>query len=557
MNTRSGPFLTASKNVTNIAKGQGTFTNVPDEAYDERYDLDRRTLLIGSGLDYALAHNQKLSLRADYTRYDHRENQFIGERFEAPTVSGSYDLQDDTFGAVVPPTANVSDAANWVYRNKKASTLTHLPDIDNVYSVKLNYDYNTQPGAHGIGFQAGANWREIDRTFDETQVSYLLPKGVTLNLAQVLANGGKTATALGPNFIDDDAFWNFITTNGTPTVNTFDTADYRLKEDVLAGNAALFFTTDRFRAIAGVRVEKTWSRDATADTENNVITPETRKYDYTNWLPNVQLQYDLTRRLRAKFAFTETIARPDFSDYAMGRTVTVDEFGHTTISGTNPYLQPRTSRNFDLDLEYYFHNGFASIGIFRKNLEHEEFKQLTTTKDASGVIVLTETMPLNTGSGRVDGLEVNFVVDKMDFLPGPLSGLSFAANYTRLIGHWNVVFTDGSTRDVPGLRNQPTYMANLNLGWRSGRLALHGAVNFRGRMFTGTYGTDPNDDAFYRPVTSVSAGADFRLYRNVSIFFEGAGLNNPKKEQYTGPDQVITNAIWAGRSFWGGVKVKM
>lgn len=555
-NARSGPFLTA-KNVTGVATDAGTFANVPDEAYDERYDLNRQTILIGSGLDYAIGRNQALSFRAGYTRYIHNEADYVGERFEAPTVSGSYDISDGGFGAAIPSSTAVANAANWAYRNKKPSTITQFPDRDNVYSAKLDYDYNTQPGARGFGVEAGLYWQRLDRHFDETQLSYMLPTATKLNLGQVLAGGVNSASALGPNIIDDAAFWNFIQTQGTLSVNPLQTADYDLKEDVAAAHATFFYTTDRLKIMAGARVEKTWSDDRTGNTQNGAIVPIRNQYSYTNPLPNVQIQYDLTAGLRAKFAFTETIARPDFQDYAMGRTVTTDVFGNTVISGTNPKLQPRESNNYDLDLEYYFHGGFASIGLFRKDLRHEEFKQLTNVTNDAGNIVLQITQPLNTGSGTVNGLEAAFRFDRMDFLPKPLDGLSFGANFTRLIGRWDVVFTDGSTRTVGGLRNQPTYLANVNLGYALGRFSINAAMTFRGKMFTGTFGTDPTQDVYYRPYASLSLDANYRLTRGVRLFFQASNLNGGKKEQYTGSDAVLTNAIWVGPSFKGGVKFKL
>jgi TonB-dependent receptor len=381
-----------------------------------------------------------------------------------------------------------------------------------------------------------------------------LPKGTATNLAAFLP-AGTTVDGVNPNLVNPN-FWQYIETNGVLSVNQEQTADYHLVEDVFAGHAEVIYRLPQLRVMLGSRLEDTRSTDQTSDVISNVITPVKRDINYTELLPNAQALYDLRPNLRLRAAYTETIARPDFSDFAMGRTTSVDSNGYPVISGTNPYLKPRQSRNYDFSVDYNFRDGFASMGLFRKELRREEFKELTQQTNGQGVIILTETMPLNSGRARMNGVEITVSQDRFWFLPHPLDGLYANANYTRMEGVWKVVFSNGSTRDVDGLRNQPTWLGNLTAGYRLGPIDVSTSVRWRGRTFTGTFGTTAAGDIWYQDYTRVDAHASYKLNSHLSFYVEGRNLNNAYLRQTTGLYNALTSAVDPGPSGFVGVKFK-
>ncbi len=556
---RGGPFLTATA-VTNVGPGTGAFTRATNEQYLESYELDRTTWLIGSGLDYRVGSRSVVAIRGAYTRYAHDEVDSISEKFQFANVAGTYTLTDTEGLLSLTPNAQISDPANWNYanRNNRPSTHTRLPDRDNVYSLRADYDFNAFATARGFGFKSGLYWRRLDRNFDQTVDSYSLPSGVTLNLGQVLdARASRTLDGVAPATIDPDAFWGFMESKGTLTRTLAPGSDYRLTEDVFAAHAATTYTLEDFRLLAGFRVETTRATNSTGNVVNGVVTPVTWDIDYTNLLPNLQAFYDLTRQLRLRLAYTQTLARPDFNSFAMGQTVTPDGNGNPIVSGTNPRLPPREASNYDSSIEYYFSDGYVSLGAFYKDLRHETFTQQTQTRDGSGNVILTERLPLDSGAGTLRGLEFSFARRTFRELPAPLNAFGLRASYTYLDGHWNVVFTDGSRRTVNGLRNQPKWLGNVELTYTRRTFDLTLAWRLRGRTFTGTFGTDAAGDGWTGRYQRLDLQAGFALRRGLKLFVEARNLNNAFWIEDMGLTRSMTSSVNPGRSFGVGMKYQM
>jgi iron complex outermembrane receptor protein len=229
---------------------------------------------------------------------------------------------------------------------------------------------------------------------------------------------------------------------------------------------------------------------------NGVNTPVTRDLTYRNTLPNVQASYDLTPRLRLRAAFTKTLARPDFNQFAMGQTETRDANGFPVITGTNPDLPPRLASGYDLSAEYNFKDGYASVGLFHKDLANESFNQTTRDTNPAGNVIFTRTIPLGSGSGTLRGFEASWVKRRFSELPAPLNRFGLEANFTRLDGEWNVVFANGTRRTVDGLRNQPRWLGSIIPSYTIGRFELRAPWRLRGKTFTGTFGTTAAGDVY-------------------------------------------------------------
>jgi TonB-dependent receptor len=318
------------------------------------------------------------------------------------------------------------------------------------------------------------------------------------------------------------------------------------------------FTTDNFRALVGFRIEQTKFVNESANTVAGVITPVLRRFKYSEFLPNVQLSYEPAPGLKLRAAFTEAIGRPDFADFANGYTVTFNAAGVEVVSGTNPYLPPRKSKNYDASIEYYIRGGYIALGLFQKDLVNETFRQVRETRDGAGVLTKIETIPLSAGSAKVQGLELSFVKERLDFLPGFLANFGLNANYTYLEGDWHVVFTDGSRRTVDGLRNQPKWLGNVVLNYNQGRFGANLGYRLRGKTFTGSFGTTPATDGWIDSYARLDAQVNFKLLPKLTLFAEGKNLTNRYWVEQTGLEaDALTGSNNPGRVFWFGLTYKM
>ncbi len=91
------------------------------------------------------------------------------------------------------------------------------------------------------------------------------------------------------------------------------------------------------------------------------------------WLPSVNVNYALSDELIARFAASKTMARPAFDLLTPGFTATESPWGVDTSSvrNNNPRLQPLTSNNIDISLEWYFDKtGLLAVTLFRKDMKN-------------------------------------------------------------------------------------------------------------------------------------------------------------------------------------------
>ncbi|WP_230771602.1 TonB-dependent receptor [Sphingomonas sp. Leaf4] len=558
---RGGTFITGTR-VTGATPQGGSFTNGVGETYFERYRLNRETILIGSGLDYRIASDASLALRGAYTRYNHDEELFRSERFQVSGLSGAYTLEPEVPGVALSTTslATVANPANWVQRTGRPAFDQQIPHRDNVYNSSAELNWNAQPGARGAGLVSGVAWRRLDRDFDQTTLNYTLPGGRVYRLSDVLdpAAGEQIPNGTDPVFLNRRGYIDFITANGTFTRDEARTTDYALVEDVLAGHVSAVWSRPGFRALAGLRFEQTDVDNRTGGTTTGVVATQVRRRSYDAFLPNVQVTIDPVSNFKLRLAYTETLARPDFADFANGVTTTFNAAGVRVISGANPGINPRAARNYDGSVEWYFRGGYVSLGMFRKDLSNETFRQVRNSFDANGVLTQIETIPLNSGSAQLHGLEASIVKDRFDGLPGPLANFGFNGNYTLLDGEWNVVFTDGSKRRVDGLRNQPKWLANLILSYNDGPVGLNAAWRLRGRTFTGSFGATPAQDIWIDRYDRVDAQATLRPLPRLTLFAEARNLTNRYWIEQTGLSaDATTTATTQGRSYWMGATFKM
>lgn len=190
-------------------------------------------------------------------------------------------------------------------------------------------------------------------------------------------------------------------------------------------------------------------------------TPINVKNDYTDWLPNANVNVHFGRDWQLRLAATKTRTRPQFSDLnpALSIAAPITGCGATTTcfrtgSGGNPYLKPFTSFNLDASLEYYFSpTGFASIGVFHRDIRGFIATELVTYPDptATGVTLLL-TGPVNTNKGKIKGFEAQ-IRTFFDWASVPSWARSFGidANVTRIDAHADFNILQDPLHNNPGL----------------------------------------------------------------------------------------------------------
>ncbi|MGZ3297865.1 MAG: TonB-dependent receptor, partial [Asticcacaulis sp.] len=126
------------------------------------------------------------------------------------------------------------------------------------------------------------------------------------------------------------------------------------------------------------------------------LTPVTAGTSYTDILPSLNLNFQVSETTTVRFGMGTTVARPRMDDMAAGTGYSVTTNGgnptlfqgkpvYWTGGGGNPLLKPWKADNIDLSIEKYFgRKGYISAAVFYKKLDTFIFNN-TTPHDYTGV----------------------------------------------------------------------------------------------------------------------------------------------------------------------------
>src|SRR3546814_6914597 len=94
----------------------------------------------------------------------------------------------------------------------------------------------------------------------------------------------------------------------------------------------------------------------------------TSRSKYDNFLPSINLTYDIADNVKLRASASRTMTRPDASQILPGVTFT-DPSALVATAG-NPTLKPYTSDNYDLGGEIYTGGiGYVGMSLFQKNVQ--------------------------------------------------------------------------------------------------------------------------------------------------------------------------------------------
>ena len=197
-----------------------------------------------------------------------------------------------------------------------------------------------------------------------------------------------------------------------------DESSFEIEEDITALYAMAKFSGEGFRGNVGMRYVET---DSTSN-GYDLTTGEAVAFDggYNEWLPSINLSYDLTQDVLLRMAAARVLTRPAPFQLAPAVNLTPE-----TSSGSagNPQLNPLTANQFEVGAEWYFSDSsVAAITVFKKDINDFIFTK-TVAREIDGQQINQLRTPENGGSTTIDGIEmqIQHVFD---------NGFGGYANYT-------------------------------------------------------------------------------------------------------------------------------
>jgi TonB-dependent receptor len=465
--------------------------------------------------------------------------------------------------------AYVANAAN--YRQFEYGT-TAEDQRENALTARANLGFNIAAEDRGFGVGTGAFARFLDRRYDFVQDNYRTTTASSYLLSDVLApetytpynGGGQTMLFVDPGAARSffDANRSGFAANAANAGNSLQ-SDFNLTENIVAGYLMARYAADTVRLTAGVRFEDTALTTGSYRLRGTTYSWEQQGQHYQDWLPSAQFDWDLTDRLRLRAAYSRTLGRPNYDDLAARESVNVNSStGAISITSGNPDLRPRRSDNYDLSLEYYVSRDVLfSTAVFRKDIQDEI---VTVRNQASELFdgtqqLVTRIRPVNASSAKVQGIELNAVVARMPFLPGPLAGLGASANVTLLDPTPpQVTLSDNVTRRrLSGLFESANTVANVKLFYTAGPVTVQGAWNHLSPILYSVSTTDALGDRRYAASDLFDAQLRLKLGRHWTIVAQGKNLTNFRPQRMFGPDfRLLREEIDNGRAFYIGALMR-
>jgi len=241
---------------------------------------------------------------------------------------------------------------------------------------------------------------------------------------------------------------------------------------------------------------------ATADAGERLLVATTVGHRYDDWLPSLNLAWDLTDSVVLRFGAAKTMARPTLSNLSPsvsgGPTSFLDEDRYYSINLGNPKLDPFRSTNYDLSAEWYFQEGaLLSAAVFYKDIETyvQRTRLLTTWGDMGYSLDLLPAgfspntlfnvqSYFNTPGGPLKGYELTYQ-QPFSFLPGFWKNFGIQLNYTHVDSKIKYLFSSGSgdtivtTYTENDLLNLSPNSYNATLYYDDGRFSARVSTSYR------------------------------------------------------------------------------
>ena len=286
-------------------------------------------------------------------------------------------------------------------------------------------------------------------------------------------------------------------------------------------------------------------------------------HSYSKLLPSMNLTFEPANRLYVRIAAAKSIARPSLLDSAPTIIIS-DSFDRA--KGGNATLQPQEVRQFDLSIEkYYGKANLISAAFFYKDflqrIENGIVEECLPTPDG-GLETTPDDgcedredrtrleKPLNVGGAKVKGFELGWQ-QSLDFLPSPLDGLGFVANYTYVDASGGGISAGGTVLPVQDLSKHSYNLIGYFEKWG---FQARAAYNWRSKFYDER--TDTNQASFAKAYGQLDASISYDVTPNISLSVEGLNLLNEPELRYQEIEERLLSYRVNDRRILFGIRIK-
>jgi len=284
---------------------------------------------------------------------------------------------------------------------------------------------------------------------------------------------------------------------------------------------------------------------------------------FNNVLPSLNLRYELSKDMLARFGASKTLGRQNYNLYSAGYGTPTCADAGCTVTGPNPNLEPLTANNLDASWSWYFaKRSLVAVDVFYSKIHGypktgvgTDSIQLVDPKDSQ-----VKTFQVQTSSqqgARIAGIEISYEQ------PFGNTGFGFTSNVSRA----KTKVDDG--RPMVGASewagNLGGYFEN---DWLSARLVANyrseyvntstaPAANANSQGLSNINGVlMPPAPTMAAPVTTLAFNASYTITPNLVLTFDATNLTNVRRAQYRYSEQEQQKLDVIGRQYYLNLKYK-
>ncbi|KMT64046.1 TonB-dependent receptor [Catenovulum maritimum] len=350
---------------------------------------------------------------------------------------------------------------------------------------------------------------------------------------------------------------------------------FDISEKTTALYAQANFEGDFFRGNFGGRYVNT---DATMIANENG-SPRSVTNEYSNFLPSVNINFDIAENMNLRFAAAKVMSRPNPVD--LSPALNLGGNSQSAKRG-NPNLNPFEATQFDLSYEWYisdtsaftaalFYKDVASFfktGTVNEIIDPEQDRNddgctwslylentdanCTESKALEDEVVITQ--QINGDEGKIQGTELSWQQDFSNMLPAPFDGLGYVLNYTytdseQPVENQNSNQVTGEQLSLPDL-SKNSY--NAIMYYEKHGFGIRLAYNYRDERVTSNSqgGLAKYADAY----DQLDISADYKISNELNVFFSGTNITDSDVYQYLGVPGVTNSYRKTGPRYTLGIR---
>ncbi|SHF88989.1 phosphoribosylformimino-5-aminoimidazole carboxamide ribotide isomerase [Microbulbifer donghaiensis] len=298
--------------------------------------------------------------------------------------------------------------------------------------------------------------------------------------------------------------------------------------------------------------------------------------EFTDTLPSLNLNFELTEQDYIRFAAAKVLGRPPVGQLkgGAGSWNSVNSDGndeYNVWTKGSPYLDPFRANQIDLAYEHYFEDGGAvTAALFWKDIESLVEKQYiyldtqaerTALFDQLGIELPAgleagafETYVNNDKGGYIRGIELAGT-KTFDQLPGIFAGLGLTASYSYTESETEVTGGNlyGQSLPLPGLSEN---VWSTTAFWDIGNFSSHINVRYRDEFILNMPIPGSSTPVMAQDYTTVDAQVSYGFDNGIDVVFSANNLTDEGDVKAYGVDGTLGEYTEFGRQYYLGVNYK-